>query len=545
MRKTVLFLTLLTLISWIGNAQAFTEILGRPTDTSMTASILFNTATDLYLEYGTSSGVYTQSTTQTTAIGGTPLVIDMQNLVPNTKYYWRTRYRSSGPGTFLSGSEHTFYTQRAPGSTFTFTIESDVHLYDKKGCTNLYKICLANQAADKPDFMIDMGDTYGDDHKPALMTSSKSDSLHRVYRPILGTVCHSIPYYFCLGNHEGEMDYYLLQNPPNNIAAWGTIWRKFYFPGPSPNAFYTGNTDIEPNGLGNPENFYAWTWGDALFVVLDVYRYQCDTSAKPQKWDWTLGYDQYSWLKSTLENSTATYKFVFAHQLRGQGRGGVADARFYEWGGYTNATNYQFSTYRPSPWTVPIHQLFVDNNVDVFFHGHDHVFAHESLDGVVYQELPMPSDSTYEIGMLANADAYVSDTLDGSGHLRVTVSPSCVVIDYVRAYLPIDTLSGLHHNREVAFSYTVGNCPTTTADPYDQEVRLQIYPNPAADLLNIVLPGDLQGNNIQYNLINTLGQTVLTSKTPRLQLSSIPQGMYIVNIVSENFSFNKQIMISH
>jgi hypothetical protein len=45
------------------------------------------------------------------------------------------------------------------------------------------------------------------------------------------------------------------------------------------------------------------------------------TSAKPGKWDWTLGYSQYSWLKAILEGSNARYLFVFAHHTRGEGRG--------------------------------------------------------------------------------------------------------------------------------------------------------------------------------------------------------------------------------
>jgi len=43
----------------------------------------------------------------------------------------------------------------------------------------------------------------------------------------------------------------------------------------------------------------------------------------------------------------------------------------------------------------------------------------------------MPSDSTYLIGKLANADAYTSDTLDGTGHIKVTVSSGCVKVDYI------------------------------------------------------------------------------------------------------------------
>jgi hypothetical protein len=262
-----------------------------------------------------------------------------------------------------------------------------------------------------------------------------------------------------LGNHEGENDFYYSFTPPNNLCVWGTQWRKFYYPNPYPNGFYSGNTANEPYGIGNPENYYAWNWGNALFVVLDVYRDQCDTTAKPGGWNWTLGLPQYTWLKNTLESSTAQYKFVFAHHIRGQGRGGITNANLFEWGGYdgNGGTNYNFPNKRPG-WAKPIHQLFIDNGVNIFFQGHDHVFAHEVLDGVTYQALPMAADSTYEIGKLANAGAYTADTLDGTGHIRVTVSPSCVNVDYIRAFLPADTVSGVHQNGEVAFSYTIGTC---------------------------------------------------------------------------------------
>lgn len=262
--------------------------------------------------------------------------------------------------------------------------------------------------------MLSLGDIFGDDHNPTTITSAELKDLHSYYRPYLGNICNSIPFYVCLGNHEGENNYYLAKTPPNNLAINGTLWRKYYYPNPFPNRFYTGNKIVEPFGIGNPENYYAWNWGDALFIVLDVYRNQCDSSDKPQGWDWTLGDTQYNWLKSTLENSTAKYKFAFAHHIRGQGRGGITNAKLYEWGGYEqNGTSYTFNTKRPG-WAKPIHQLFKDNGLTAFFQGHDHVYAHEMLDGIAYQAVPMPSDSTYMIGKLANADAYLSDTLEGT-----------------------------------------------------------------------------------------------------------------------------------
>jgi len=544
MSPKYVFIFLLFSISQKVDAQLFSEILGRPTNSSITMSILFDQKVDVYWEYGTSIGMYTNTTANFIADPNVSLEVDFTKLLPDTRYYYRTRYRTSGSGSsFKMGNEHTFQTQRAAGSTFAFTIEADEHLYDKKGVKSIYQICLNNQANDKPDFMFSLGDTFGDDHIAPTITSAQMDVLHRNYRPLLGSICHSVPFYFCLGNHEGEFDYYLAQTPPNNMAVYGTIWRKFYYPNPYPNGFYSGNIESEAFGMGNPENYYAWTWGDALFVVLDVYRYQNVNSAKPQKWDWTLGKTQYDWFRNTLENSKAKYKFVFAHHTRGEGRGAAITAKYYEWGGYeADGVTWGFTKNRPG-WEKPIHQLMVDDGVTVFFQGHDHLFAKEEMDGLVYQEVPMPSDSTYEIGMLANADAYVSNQIGGTGHLRVTVSPSNVKVDFVRAWLPADTQNGIHRNAEVACSYTVNSRVTTGLAESMDENKFLIYPNPANDKLTIQESNDSE--KFQVRLISILGQQLLQSSEKQIDISHIPNGIYLVNIRTDKTEFNERIVINH
>ena len=114
-------------------------------------------------------------------------------------------------------------------------------------------------------------------------------------------------------------------------------------------------------------------------------------------WNVTLGETQYRWFKQTLETSTARYKFVFAHHINGTGRGGIELANSYEWGDAAG-----LAAHRPG-WEKTIHQLMVDNHVTIFFQGHDHLFAYQQLDGVVYQTLPSPADPNYAAD---NASAY-------------------------------------------------------------------------------------------------------------------------------------------
>ncbi len=546
-KKTIKIAASLLFFSLVCNlsmAQNNNIILGRPTDTSITASILFDQNVQCYFEYGVQHAVYPNVTSTFQALANKTNEIDFRNLSPNTRYYYRARYKLSGATTYSFTPEYSFNTQRAKGSSFTFTIEADEHLYDIKGVKNMYQTCLNNQAKDKPDFMLSLGDIFGDDHNPLTITSAELDTLHKNYRPLLGSICHSIPFYVCLGNHEGENDYYYAQTPPNNLCVWGTQSRKYYYPNPYPNSFYSGNSAIEPYGIGSPENYFSWTWGDALFVILDVYRYESVTSPKPQGWDWTLGLTQYTWLKNTLENSSAKYKFVFAHHIRGQGRGGITNAKLFEWGGYEqNGVTYTFPTKRIG-WAKPIHQLFKDNGVNIFFQGHDHVFAHEVMDGITYQAVPMPSDSTYMIGKLANADAYTSDTLDGSGHIRVSVSASCVKVDYIRAYLPADTLSGMHKNGETAFSYTIGTCVAdSNSIPTNNDKNVIITPNPARDMIHISLAANT--TLIDVALYSVLGQKILQSQSNNINISSLPNGIYLAKVKTPTFTTTKKIMIHH
>ncbi len=65
---------------------------------------------------------------------------------------------------------------------------------------------------------------------------------------------------FCARNHDGE-------SAGRGSMAWATATRKALFPNPTPSAFYTGNKVQEPN-TGTPDDYYAWHWGDAQFLVL-------------------------------------------------------------------------------------------------------------------------------------------------------------------------------------------------------------------------------------------------------------------------------------
>lgn len=460
------------------NAQNFTEILGRPTDKSISINVVFDTSADAYFEYGISSGHYTNQTQTSSTAPDEPIVAVMDGLQPNTRYFYRTRYRKSGGINFLASTEHTFITQRAKGSSFTFTVEADPHPYDKKGYIPLWNMCMQNQLSEQPDFMFDLGDTFGDDHLVSTITTDQVKQLILNNRPVFGQICHSVPLFFCLGNHEGESGYYLLQNPPANMAVYETLWRKKYYPNPEPDDFYSGNNVEESFGMGKPQDYYAFEWGDVLFVVLDAYRFYT-ANAKPRNWDWTIGQQQYNWLKQTIENSKATFKLVFIHHLLGEARGAATIAKLNEWGGYDKNGTWQFNAQRPG-WDLPIHQLLLKNNVNAVIQGHDHLFALENVDGMIYQTTPMPSDSSYVIGVTDNGDAFTGKIIKGAGHLKFNVNPDSIKVDYISAVLPEDESDTLKNNQTV-YSYSikknvVNGISAVTLN--NQSNNFRIFPNP-------------------------------------------------------------------
>jgi len=423
-----------------------TEITGRPTDTSITVNIVVPSVMEVFYEYGMESGAYTSQTTPQIAAASVPLETLIDGLQPNTRYYYRINYNGK------TGTEHTFHTQREIGSTFTFAIQGDSHpeRVKKQFDPDLYARTLLSAAADQPDFYL----TIGDDFSVDTLKTINAETVRALYinqRQYLGRV--GAPVFLVNGNHE-QASQANLDGTPENVAVWTQNARNVYYPQPAPNDFYTG--DSEPvEHIGLLRDYYAFTWGDALFVILDPYWHSSvsvdntfGSTAQDKKkrdlWEITLGDAQYEWFRQTLESSSAKYKFVFAHHVNGTGRGGVEQAHLFEWGGYGKNGQWLFDQKRPG-WEAPIHQIMADNHITIFFQGHDHVFAHQELDGVIYQTLPEPADPNYALYF---DDIYTSgDIFPNSGHVRVTVSPDGVTVNYIRSYLDKPD--------ELAFTYTI------------------------------------------------------------------------------------------
>jgi hypothetical protein len=89
------------------------------------------------------------------------------------------------------------------------------------------------------------------------------------------------------------------------------------------------------------------------------------------------------------------------------------------------------------------------NGVSAFFHGHDHQYAYEVRDNIVYQEMPSAGFSGNGFSHYTQG-GYTIKVLPSGGHLRVTVSSTQAIVDYVYS---------TNSNGTVAYSYTISPDP--------------------------------------------------------------------------------------
>lgn len=88
-----------------------------------------------------------------------------------------------------------------------------------------------------------------------------------------------------------------------------------------------------------------------------------------------------------------------------------------------------------------VHDMLVAEKVDILFHGHDHFYAKQELDGIVYQECPQPIKSMKycyrDIGQYENGELRPN-----AGYLSVSVNPISVKGEYIRTFISKKGMNG-------------------------------------------------------------------------------------------------------
>jgi len=191
---------------------------------------------------------------------------------------------------------------------------------------------------------------------------------------------------------------------------------------------------------------------------------------------------------------------------------------------------------------------------------------------LVYQETPQPSHpnpSNSDVVTYADDYGYHEGIIQASsGHMRVTVAPAGVTVDYVRTYLPANE-DATHHNKDVSATYFISstnNCYDSTSPPpvndsltlvsnvtptlynCNYDIRDNIYPNPFSDQTKIEFEIK-NAENLHFLIHNDLGQLVrrwdYNNKVPLGKYlivwdgknavgSKLPSGTYFYSIRGDN-----------
>jgi hypothetical protein len=209
-----------------------------------------------------------------------------------------------------------------------------------------------------------------------------------------------------------------------------------------------------------------------------------------------LGDAQYAWLERDLSERRTPYRVLALHPLTSSydlpgyryGRGGTEVAKWsvaqrpsFEWGGEDATGANVLASKRPAYDAGAIHDLLTSQANQVVLKGHDHLYAHQELDGMVYLTLPKPDDTGQLTGDLwgwrdaINYPDSISIVLENSGFLSVEADSAAATFEYVRTYPP--ALFGMVSDSFTVLPLEVPSGPGP-AEPLVTSITA-IVPNPA------------------------------------------------------------------
>jgi hypothetical protein len=363
------------------------------------------------------------------------LEIQLTGLLPSSEYYYRVFLRFGGDSYSSPRAVHSFQTKRGIGESFRFAIWADPHrrIYGTgRGYWPEWDVFDGMLVNETIDFIIDLGDTwdlckgYGKLRTKGLpgLYSSVMRLTRNGYSGYRGVsdVCADHAYYLARGNHEGLSDY---DKKPTRKTLRTLM--KLFVPNPDGMTYPQGGSMDSDYDQG----YFAFEWGDALFVVMDVVKYKTTEDVEPSSARFHIGEAQLLWLTSVLQNSTQRWKFIFTHHLFGggtnYGRGGAAFAFDYE--------------------QAQIQSLAEQYGAHIF-HAHDHLLAKGWANGVLYYccglawgaqfDYITRNDENYSVlypyGFISTSCNSVPPACENNGYMVVEVSPTQVKIQY-KSYL--------------------------------------------------------------------------------------------------------------
>ncbi len=83
-----------------------------------------------------------------------------------------------------------------------------------------------------------------------------------------------------------------------------------------------------------------------------------------------------------------------------------------------------------------------------------------------------------------------------------------------------------------------------TSEIESGEISINIYPNPASQIINLEAPGDFEAENSVIKMYSALGQLRLsTAFKSKLDISRLDRGLYFIEVTGEKGAFTKGVII--
>jgi len=394
--------------------------LSRPTETSIRISALNNSqAAEAVIELR-KDGLGDWERRQPALKLSAYEVLDwnVKDLSPATRYEYRVLLKPGTDESLRPAASGGFRTQRKGPASYTAVLMTDPHTGSfppgSAPVLTLDKV-VQNAVRAKAEFVLDLGDNVawrGSREFPQT-SSDGALSAYARYRRQIGPLSMQCPHFAVIGNWEGESGKF----PEKSIEIVAAV-RRAMLPGP--------NHLTYPQGGSEREDYYAFSWGDVLYVMLNIQTYSkpSDPDRLPSLMadvnkitEWTLGEKQMTWFETTLKNATERFRFVCTHHPAGGNAGDPLNTLYGRGGARAWNTGEQ----------ARIHSLMKKHKVQIFFYGHDHVFVDDIVDGIHYT-LPGSCGAPWKF---TKAETGYDRFWPDSGHAQLDVTPEKATVTFI------------------------------------------------------------------------------------------------------------------
>ena len=341
----------------------------------------------------------------------------VQNLSPATQYEYRVLLKSGTDSAFAEASRGTFRTQRKGPSSYRALLMTDPHTGSfPPGSWPVLTLdrVVQNASAAQAEFVLDLGDNVawpGSREYPQRDASGATNAYAR-YRRQIAPLSKNSPFFAIVGNWNGESGKF----PETSIATVATV-RRALLPNPNHLTYAQGGSEHE--------DYYAFSWGDALYVMLNVQTYSRPSA--PDRLpslmadvnrieEWTLGDQQMAWFEATLQKASERFRFVCMHHPAAGNAGDELNTLYGRGGGRAWNLGEQ----------ARIHRLMKQHKVQIFFYGHDHVFVDDVVDGIHYT---LPGSCGAPWKFTKEETGYARFWPD-SGHAQLDITPEKATVTF-------------------------------------------------------------------------------------------------------------------